>query len=405
MALHSDETGFSALHQIAHHSDTDPTSTLGPYKAWFAPTSGILKIRNSANSAWVVVDAPDPDGLAPTGGTTGQVLKKDSGTNYDYSWQDDEEGTGGSADLEGLSDVDLTSPATRQGLFYDGTNFVNQMDPAQFVAPQSKTATFTASLAEYVYVCDASGGSFTANLPTAVGCAGKQFVFKKTDSSANTITLDPNGSQTINGDATRLLDNEGESVTLQSDGTNWHIVGIAYGGSGNAGIPSGGSTDDVLTKDSGTSYDYSWQAPSGGSSYRTLITAGSDVANATTTFADITGLTHSVASGTTYRFYALIVYTNSLTTVGASFSYNGPSATFKSHKAVWGGTSNTAQTVTDAEAYDVNNVSTAHGSQGTYTAVIEGIIKPSASGTLAMRFKSDGDGTITVKAGSTLEIW
>ena len=42
------------------------------------------------------------DGLAinrqqPAGGTTGQVLKKDSGTDYDYSWQDDMGGGGGGA--------------------------------------------------------------------------------------------------------------------------------------------------------------------------------------------------------------------------------------------------------------------------------------------------------------------
>jgi hypothetical protein len=34
-------------------------------------------------------------GLAPTGGTTGQVLKKNSATNYDYSWTADATGGGG----------------------------------------------------------------------------------------------------------------------------------------------------------------------------------------------------------------------------------------------------------------------------------------------------------------------
>jgi len=34
-------------------------------------------------------------GLAPTGGTTGQVLKKNSNTNYDYGWADDETSEGG----------------------------------------------------------------------------------------------------------------------------------------------------------------------------------------------------------------------------------------------------------------------------------------------------------------------
>ena len=37
-------------------------------------------------------------GLAPTGGTTGQVLKKASNTNFDYAWDTDETGSGGVED-------------------------------------------------------------------------------------------------------------------------------------------------------------------------------------------------------------------------------------------------------------------------------------------------------------------
>ncbi|MCY3786902.1 MAG: hypothetical protein OXG47_09290, partial [bacterium] len=44
--------------------------------------------------------APDPtpaNRLIPAAGTTGQVLKKDSGADYDVSWADDETGGGGGA--------------------------------------------------------------------------------------------------------------------------------------------------------------------------------------------------------------------------------------------------------------------------------------------------------------------
>ena len=37
----------------------------------------------------------EPSGLAPAGGSTGQVLKKDSNADYDYSWQADATGGGG----------------------------------------------------------------------------------------------------------------------------------------------------------------------------------------------------------------------------------------------------------------------------------------------------------------------
>lgn len=50
-----------------------------------APADGELYGRK--DNAWEIV----PNDL-PTGGTTGQVLKKDSNADYDVSWQDDEDG-------------------------------------------------------------------------------------------------------------------------------------------------------------------------------------------------------------------------------------------------------------------------------------------------------------------------
>ena len=41
----------------------------------------------------------------PSGGSTGQVLKKDTGTNYDVSWQDDEQGTGGGSGSDPTGDA------------------------------------------------------------------------------------------------------------------------------------------------------------------------------------------------------------------------------------------------------------------------------------------------------------
>ena len=301
MAIHKNLTGETATHPFAYKQSADP-GAVGAGKGWIDTTSGPpyqLKVRNSGDTAWETVgsvtvaasetvagiaeiatqgetDAGTDDArfltaeklaayprINPAGGTTGQVLKKDTGTNYDYSWQDDDTGTGGSPDLEGLSDVDLTSPAIRQGLFHDGTNFVNQMEPGQFVAPVGKTATFTASVAERSYNVDATSGNVTCNLPTAVGIAGKEFFVKKADGSVNTVTIEPNGSQTIDGVTNFVLDSENEGAVFESDGANWQITArprASSTSSGHAGnVPSGGAADEVLTKDSGTDYDYSWQ--------------------------------------------------------------------------------------------------------------------------------------------------
>lgn len=51
-------------------------------------------------------------GLAPTGGASGYVLKKNSITDYDYSWQVDSTGGGGSATLTEV-EVDLATTKPR----------------------------------------------------------------------------------------------------------------------------------------------------------------------------------------------------------------------------------------------------------------------------------------------------
>lgn len=64
-------------------------------------------------------EAAIPEGI-PSGGTTGQVLKKVSNTNYDVSWQDDVQGSGGSADLKPFcvtgSASDIAAAVTQQAL-------------------------------------------------------------------------------------------------------------------------------------------------------------------------------------------------------------------------------------------------------------------------------------------------
>lgn len=92
----------------------------------------------------------------------------------------------------------------------------------------TRTSTFTASLTEDVILISASGGAVTANLPTAVGNAGKMFFLQKTDSSFNLITIDPNGTQTIQGQTTFNLATQYEEVTIVSDGANWHMVHHTY---------------------------------------------------------------------------------------------------------------------------------------------------------------------------------
>lgn len=131
-------------------------------------------------------------GLAPAGGTTGQVLKKDSATDYDYSWAD-ESGGGSGGFSSVVSKVYADSPFTTQA---------------------SELVSF-----------NATGGNSVVNLPTAVGADGKEIAIFKTDSSGNIVTINADGSETINGSASYALGIQYESVRLISDGANWLIIG------------------------------------------------------------------------------------------------------------------------------------------------------------------------------------
>jgi len=71
---------------------------------------------------------------------------------------------------------------------------------------------------------DASAGSKTITLPTAVGIAGKIYSIKKIDSVENTVTVATTSSQTIDGKTTFLLRIQHETVVLQSNGSNWIIL-------------------------------------------------------------------------------------------------------------------------------------------------------------------------------------
>jgi hypothetical protein len=86
------------------------------------------------------------------------------------------------------------------------------------------TVTLTATALGKVHVCSGTAADYTVVLPTAVGQAGRTIGFRMSDALTKLVTLDGSGTQTINGQAVRVL-HSGEVVTLQSDGANWVKVG------------------------------------------------------------------------------------------------------------------------------------------------------------------------------------
>jgi hypothetical protein len=85
----------------------------------------------------------------------------------------------------------------------------------------AKTADYTSTANDGTLTFDATTGNLTCTLETAVGANGRIHVITKIDSSANTVTIDGNASETINGTTTLVLSAQWDKAVIQSDGANW----------------------------------------------------------------------------------------------------------------------------------------------------------------------------------------
>lgn len=93
------------------------------------------------------------------------------------------------------------------------------------VDEKSADHTVTVSDATKVLNVDASGAARTITLlAAATATDGFEITVKKSDSSANAVTVDGNGSETIDGATTYVLSLQYAWVTLRCDGSNWLVV-------------------------------------------------------------------------------------------------------------------------------------------------------------------------------------
>ena len=92
-------------------------------------------------------------------------------------------------------------------------------------AVTAQTGTYTATTAVSTILCNATTAAFAVTLPTAVGNTGLIYTIKKTDSSANAVTVGTTSSQTIDGAATFSLPSQWNFVVVTSDGANWMRIG------------------------------------------------------------------------------------------------------------------------------------------------------------------------------------
>lgn len=229
-----------------------------------------------------------------------------------------------------------------------------------------------------------------------------------TTATTTTIVAAPGSSLVRNVKQLALFNNHASTSTTivvqVSDGTN--TVNLW------SGTLAPGESVQLDEVGVWTQYDANGLVKVASSKLSLLLVAPSDVVNATTSFADVTGLTCDLKSGKIYSFEAQLLHQTNATTTGAQFGVNigaAPTALW-----VWGSGqitssvtaagfgSQAAVTARDTAAV----VETTGPGANSFAYYLTGYIIPSADGTFAVRCKSEvavASG-LTVKAGSWLRI-
>jgi len=90
----------------------------------------------------------------------------------------------------------------------------------------SKDTNYTTTADDCIVGVDSTGGAVTITLGSASVAAGKIVVIKDAGggASSNNITIDTEGSETIDGSASTSITSDNGVVRLYSDGTNWFII-------------------------------------------------------------------------------------------------------------------------------------------------------------------------------------
>lgn len=133
----------------------------------------------------------------------------------------------GSETIDGSATLSMTTAFQAVILVSDGANWFSFSSGGSGGGGSSilvlESISGAATIAGTTNVAICSGTTYTVTLPSAAAVGAGWVLFVKKTASG-TITVDGDGSETINGQANYGLRNSNQSVELVSDGTNWTVV-------------------------------------------------------------------------------------------------------------------------------------------------------------------------------------
>lgn len=139
------------------------------------------KLQYDANGT--PVDVP---GIAPSGGATGDVLTKNSGTNYDYSWAAPS-GGGGSTAASALTGTTMASNVVNSSLVGVGTITTGVWNGTTIAVANGGTGDTGTAWTSYTPTITSQTGTFTSTTPTGLYKTIGKTTFVKIKVVINTV--------------------------------------------------------------------------------------------------------------------------------------------------------------------------------------------------------------------------
>jgi hypothetical protein len=238
---YSDLSGTPTLATVATtgaYSDLSGLPTLGTAAALDVGTSATNVVQLNGSAQLPAVDGSLLTNISATvaalndiGDVTITTPANGEALIYNSTSGEWENGTVSAsvAALNDIGDVSAAAPNNGDVIAYNSTSGDWEAAPQSVSAPSvtvsspSTDQTLSASTGieeAYIYTPSAA---ITVNLVAAATC-GSGFKYNIKNRSTNVITIDPNGSETIDGQATFDLTVQESSVSLICDGSNWFII-------------------------------------------------------------------------------------------------------------------------------------------------------------------------------------
>jgi uncharacterized Zn-binding protein involved in type VI secretion len=100
-------------------------------------------------------------------------------------------------------------------------------DNTSYTVTSTTATSYTLTNNDYVLLVSPTAGNTTVNLPAVAAVQpGRKYCVKRDATATNTVTLDGNASETINGATTRAVGAAGTAggCVIISDGSAWHVL-------------------------------------------------------------------------------------------------------------------------------------------------------------------------------------